>query len=444
MNLLNFEKRLPPKLNKLITRINSSNIGGRIASGAFWSIFGTASAKCIVLIAGIICANILGSEKYGELGLVRSTINMFVVFGTFGIGVTATKYISQYRKDSIEKMEMIYSLTTSFSVIMATIITALILIFSPIIANSSLNAPHLVVEIRIGAILLFATILNGLQFGILSGLEDFKSQAINTLISSLFEGLFIIVGAIYAGVLGAVLGYGVGIVVLYLLNHCSIKKKLKKVGITFSLSKIKTSDLSILVNFSLPAALSSFLVAPTYWIARTILVKYSGFSELGIYEAADQWKVIILFIPAALSKIILPILSSFKEYEYESYVKTLKYNIILNAGVSLVFAIIVVLLSPMIMRSYGAGFSNTTPLIILAFSTVFSSITTVIGVSIQSREKVWQGFLFNFMWACMFIVLSYISVHLELGASGIAMAVLISYIVHALVQYVYLYKIIKL
>ena len=52
------------------------------------------------------------------------------------------------------------------------------------------------------------------------------------------------------------------------------------------------------------------MIAPTYWIIRTMLVRNTSFSELAIYEAADQWKTIILFIPTAVSQIVLPILSS--------------------------------------------------------------------------------------------------------------------------------------
>ena len=81
----------------IVERIKQSDIGKRLVSGASWSLIGTASAKFLVLVSGIICARILGKVEYGELGMVRSTISLFVAIGSAGLGLTASKYISEYR-----------------------------------------------------------------------------------------------------------------------------------------------------------------------------------------------------------------------------------------------------------------------------------------------------------------------------------------------------------
>ena len=93
----------------LAERIISSDIGRRMASGAFWSLTGTALGKFCILLAGIFCARILGQEEFGELGMVRSTIGMFIVMGSAGIGVTATRFISQYRESDKSYIAAIYT-----------------------------------------------------------------------------------------------------------------------------------------------------------------------------------------------------------------------------------------------------------------------------------------------------------------------------------------------
>lgn len=73
---------------------------------------GIALAKFLVLVAGILCARILGASHFGELGIVRSTIGMFVVIGASGLGYTANKYIAEYRASKdVEKIAQIYNLT---------------------------------------------------------------------------------------------------------------------------------------------------------------------------------------------------------------------------------------------------------------------------------------------------------------------------------------------
>ena len=85
-----------------------------MATGAFWSFTGTALAKFLILVSGVVCARILTQQQYGQLGIVRSTVNMFVVFGSAGLGMTAAKYISEYRHGHTERISSIYQLTNGF------------------------------------------------------------------------------------------------------------------------------------------------------------------------------------------------------------------------------------------------------------------------------------------------------------------------------------------
>lgn len=430
-------------INKFKSRVQNSPLTKRIVSGAFWSILGTATAKFIVLSAGIVCANILGKQGYGELGIVRSTINLFVVLGTVGLGITATKFISQYKSNNKHKVESVVNITTLFTLCSAIVITFAFFLLSGYIAGNTLNAPNLTSAIRFSSLLLFTTIMNGVFNGILAGYEKFKYIAINTFLSSLIEGILIIIGAYYWGVNGAVVGFGIGISSLMLFNLFNVRRIFKKNGIKMNLLKINRDEISIIYKFSIPAALSSFLVAPSYWVVRTILVRHDGFGELGIYEAADQWRIIILFIPSALSNIILPILSNLTNADKNNYKKALYVNLILNVLFAFILASMVALGAKYIMVTYGNGFNDTMPLIIIAYSTVFSSLASVVGVSIVSRGKMWTSLMFNCIWSILFISFTYYFLKKGYGALGVSLALMLSYLLHSLYQSVYLYVLLK-
>lgn len=421
-------------------RIKNSPLWLRLATGAFWSFAGTFIAKVIVLIAGIICAHFLTKEQYGEFGLVRSTINTFVVAGMAGLGVTATKYISEFRKSSPKRIIGVYLLTNSFTFITATAVTIFVWLLAPYISSNILHAEHLETAIKIGSLLLFVATINSAQNGTLSGFEDFKSIAFNTLYGNIAESILMLFGAYYYGVNGAILGYGCGFVVLYILNFRSIKKRFLIEAIQLNRNTIRLckEDFELIYKFSLPAALSSLLVAPTFWIVRTILESKDGFGALATFEAADQWKTIILFIPSALSQVILPILSSLND-EKRNFLKVFRVNLFLNVGVATTIAIIIIVISPFIMRLYGDGYTDHSCLSYLAASTVFTAASSVIGISISSRSKMWHGFVFNFVWAMLTIVFSYFFVnHLEMGPQGVGLAILLSYIIHTIIQSIYL------
>lgn len=427
------------KVFKIRELVKASNIGSRIASGAFWSFTGTALAKLLVLVSSIICAHILTKQEYGEFGMVRSTISMFVVFGAAGLGLTATKFISEYKEKHKERIASIYLLTNGFAVMTGLIVTVAILAMAPFLAEHTLHAPYLESSIRVGAVLLFITIITGAQGGALAGVEDFKSIALNTLIGSVAESCFMLLGAYYWGVLGAVLGYGVGFIALYIANYMSIRRDFGRLGVVIKKSSFNKEDLHLLYKFSLPAALCTIVFSPTIWVVKTILANDCGFDELAIFEAADQWKIMILFIPSAVSQVVLPILSSIVGVDSSKFWKILKINLYLNAGIALLMAIVVSALSPFIMTMYGKAYvSDYWVLVILAASTVFSSMANVVGLAISSWSKMWVGFLFNCVWAIMVIGFSCLFIDMGMRARGLALAFTVAYAIHTTLQLIYL------
>lgn len=427
------------QLSIKIKALLNSSIGKRIANGALWSFGGTAVAKLLVLISGIICAHILGKASYGEFSMIRSTISMFVVFGTAGLGMTATKYISEYRQTQSSRIGSIYLVTNIFALITSSIVTIIVLSFSDEIASNTLHSPQLVFAIRIGAILLFVTILNGAQNGVLAGFENFKGIAINTFIGSIAESVFMIVFAQFYGVEGAIFGFGIGFMALYITNFITIHKTFRKYSIKANkITLINKDDLKLLYKFSLPAAISSMLASPAIWLIRTFLVNENGFEELAVFEAADQWRIMILFIPTAVSQIVLPILSSVVNVDKSKFWKVLYLNIFANGVITLLITIFVVIFSQNIMNVYGKEYDNEMPLIYLAISTIFSSISSVIGLSIASKGKMWVGCGFNLLWALLIVIFAKTFIAMGMGANGVALAVLCSYIIHSIYQYTYL------
>lgn len=434
----------PPSLKILFDRITASDIGRRISDGAFWSLIGSISAKLLVLLAGIITANILGKEDYGALGIVRTTINMFIVFSSMGMSLTAAKYIAEYRSNNPEKARDIYLLTNILAIISGIIISSLVFSFSSIIAEKSLHAPNLSTEIRYGALLLLFCSINSAQTGVLSGLEKFRSIALNTFVCGISELIFLSLGAYFYGIKGAILGLGGSYMILWVLNRIAIVRNLRIFGISPKPRTLKRDSWAILWKFSIPSLFSSLLVIPVLWYVKTLLIRTEGLGEMAVFDVAEQWRVIILFIPGAISNIILPILSNIDAHkDPTTYLKTLWINFFLNVGIALVTALCVIALSHFILSLYGPSYSDPWPMIILAFSTVFSAACGVVGQAIASKAKMWIGFGFNALWALLMILLSFYFLGKGKGAEGLALSLLISYIFHFILQMIYFWRLLK-
>ncbi|PYS80065.1 MAG: polysaccharide biosynthesis protein, partial [Acidobacteria bacterium] len=134
---------------------------------------GAVASRVLGLAASIFVARVLGKEGFGEVGIVQSTVGMFQVFASFGLGITATKYVAEFRSVDPEKAGRIISL--SFTVALATglLIMVPLIIFAPWLAQRTLAAPPLAGPLRIGSPILLLGALCGAQTGVLAGFEKF-------------------------------------------------------------------------------------------------------------------------------------------------------------------------------------------------------------------------------------------------------------------------------
>jgi O-antigen/teichoic acid export membrane protein len=168
-----------------------------------------------------------------------------------------------------------------------------------------------------------------------------------------------------------------------------------------------------------------------------MLVRANDYGELGIFEAADQWKVILLFIPGAICQIVLPIMSSITDTR--TFRRTLLGNFALIGGISAILAIGSWILAPIIMPLYGKTFTNTMPLVYLAISTIPTALAQILEMTLYSRDKMWTCFGFNIIWGVATVGLSYLFLRNHQGASGIALAVLLAYLIKMICMGGYLF-----
>ncbi|MFH1634310.1 MAG: oligosaccharide flippase family protein, partial [Chloroflexota bacterium] len=215
----------PSFLRPLFGRIENSPIGSRLALGVFWSMAGSVISRGLMLCATVLVARMLGKTGYGELGMIQSTVGMFGVFAGFGLGLTATKHVAEFRQSDPERAGRIIGLSGLFAMGTGGVMALGLLIFAPWLAESTINAPHLVGVLRISALILFINALNGAQTGALSGFEAFKTIAHVNLFIGLISFPILVSGAYFGGLTGAVWALAINLCFNWLLNHLALRKE---------------------------------------------------------------------------------------------------------------------------------------------------------------------------------------------------------------------------
>ena len=418
-------------------KINRSSLSKRLFEGMSWTLIGNVVGKFLQLLAFIFVARLVGKQEYGQISIIRSTLNMFLVFSSVGMGVTATRYIAMYRTSNPHRAYEIYLFTKKTVIWLGMIISVVVFLLSSYIAEHQLNNIHLSDALKIGAVILFLMTLTSVQMGALNGFERFKEVGINSALNGIIQLISVVLGAYLWGINGVIAGLGITSFILVLQLWFSLKKDISKIR-TAEKNKDdeKLDSSSIFLKFSLPAVLQGLVVIPVLWWVKTFLIDNAGYGEMATFDVAEQWYYVVLFVPNSLGTILLPLLTNTNyNGSKEQYNKLLKVNILINVGVTFIIAVSVALFSPLIYKFYGKEFTDYQPLLILMITVVICAVNNVLGQVITSKGKMWIGFGVNALWAIWLITFSVIFIgKYNMGALGLAYALFVSYTLHSILQ----------
>ncbi len=415
----------------------------RLSSGAAWSLAGAVGSRALVLAGAVLAARLLGKDRYGELGLIQSTLGMFGVLSGFGLGSTATKYVAELRRTDPARAARIMRLARGVSLVGGALVALLVLGLAPTIAARALSAPHLVQVVRIAALGLLFGSLGGAAQGALSGLEAFRALAAINLASAALGLPLTVVGTWLGGVMGGTWALVGTSAITWVGCERALARELRAAKLPATTGGLR-QELSVLWHFSLPALLASLLATPVNWLAAALLVsRPGGFSEMGVWNAANQWFSAVLFLPGVAGQVVLPVLA---ERMGAADTRHLHRLLILHVGVNAVLVLPVIattaLASDCLMALFGRQFTGGEGTLVVAVTTAgLLAVQSPVGSLITASGRMWVGLLMNLGWAIAFVGATLWLVHR--GAMGVALARLAAYGLHFVWTSVYALAILR-
>ncbi len=397
----------PRSLLLLLDRVGASPLGARLASGMFWSVAGAVVSRGIALVVAIITARLLAPKIFGELGMVQSTMLMFGCFATLAMGLTATKFVAELRVKDPQRAGRIIGMSSAIAWISGSAAALLVVALAPWLSARTLAAPELTLAVQLGALCLVLTVVSETQLGALNGFEAFKRKSIIQGVVALILLPTTVAGVYWAGLKGALAAQALSLGVLVFLNARAIDQEARAIGVGTSW-KGALQEIKVLWKFSIPTMLGGALYIPVVWIGNAIIVNTAnGYFEMGIFSAAERWRTAIMFLPAQLGGVALPMLSSLATREGSSnYNRVLWLNLKAGLVAAGVLAIPIGILSPWIMAAYGQHFARGEwVLVVVCISSVVGSADWIIGQAMFSKGYVWLKFYANLLWAIVFLTI---------------------------------------
>jgi len=421
----------PSFLRPVLNRIKNSPIGYRLAKGVFWSMAGAVISRGLMLVATVLVARMLGKTGYGELGMIQSTVGMFGVFAGFGLGLTATKHVAEFRQSDPDRAGRIIGLSGLFAMVSGGLMALGLFIFAPWLAEHTINAPHLAGVLRIGALILFINALNGAQTGALSGFEAFKTIALVNLFVGLISFPILVCGAYFGGLIGAVWALSINLGINWLLNHVALRKEANRYKVPFTFRNC-SRELSVLWAFSLPAALSGALVGPVNWACRALLVNQpDGYGEMGTLTVALVFQGLLLFVSGMLTA---PLLSMISNAGPKISDKLGTVNILSSWILGVIVAIPLLCFPEIAQTIFGRDYDSHSFQVTFSIVIFYTSIMMFkqgLARTLAANNLLWWGFFSNAFWAIVLFVSAIFLV--RWGAPGLAASFAIAYIVNTII-----------
>jgi O-antigen/teichoic acid export membrane protein len=291
-----------------------------------------------------------------------------------------------------------------------------------------LATPQLAAPLAVGSGLVFFGAMNGAQTGALAGFEAFKTIARVNVLSGAASFPLIVLGVWRGGLQGAVWGSVAALAINWSLNNHALRRECANANVSFQFANCHR-DLGILHRFSLPAFLASIVVALGIWVCNTLLVHQpQGYSQLGIYTAADKWRLMILFVPSSVFAMVLPVLSNLHgEGDSAGFRKVFRTNLQLNASLALLAALVIVIFAAPIMAIYGNSFrGGRFVLIVLAFSALPEALNAILGQPLIAAHLMWWRFAFDLFLVATLVALAWLLIP-KWGALGLAVSYGLAY-----------------
>ncbi|WP_217602050.1 oligosaccharide flippase family protein [Chitinophaga sp. GbtcB8] len=415
-----------------------SGIAKKISQGIIWTFFSTIVFRSIVFLTAVCVARILKREGFGEFGMVRATVDMFVAFAGFGLGMTTTRFVAECKLTDKARTGRIIKLSSIVSWTVGSVVGLILMSSADVLATRSLNAPGLANDIKYGALAILFYSVNSAQNGTLAGFEAFKSIARINMIAGTVNFPISIVLVWYFGIEGAVIGLATNAVIIAMLGFFEVRKVAAKYNINVNETGA-LKEYKVLTHFSLPAVLSNMLILPVTWFCNAILVKQpDGFKELGVYNAGLSIMLMVNVVNSMLGQVLMP-------YAVMNFKTRSRKFEMLNSMMPWAIGILIALPCMFIPEAgdvlFGKSFSGSelrATIMIIMISTIVISHRQGIIRNIAAGSYMWWNMLNNSFWGLIALLVMYLLK--DEGAEGRAAAFGIAYVCSTVIFIPFYYR----
>lgn len=403
--------------------------------GSFWAVYGNVAVKGFSFLASIIITRLLGSTIFGELSIIKTTLSVFSLLASFGLGVTVTKFVAEKRNNNPTELGTFISAANTVTIVSGLFFGCALTIFSNFISTHLLRSPNLIVPLRISAIYLFFNAITVYQVGVISGLGAFKELARINLIVGIITLPVLLVTTYFFGLNGTLSGLSLNLVINWGLNHVLIKAKTIELGVRMNYENLR-SQINQILLFSYPLALKEIIYSLSNWACFYLLLIRTNYDQVGVFNSANQLSQLILFLPSSLLSVLLSFLSR-QSNDIIGYKTLLKRHILLTLVVTFSIGIVIAMMSGLIYEFYGQSYrGGERVLYILIAATLPMSLVGIFEQVYISNSRPGLITIFQILIQILILSSAFVFFIINSAATSLAFSILTGYSIATLIMYI--------
>lgn len=374
---------------------NKMILDERMKDALIWSLIGQILSRTINLISTIILARLMDPEGYGKYIYLIGTLMFFSQIFSLSIRSTSTRNIAfLISKDKIQAQKYIFTslfLGSFFSFFSYLILSLAVYSFQENIVVKEYGLYILLITFTA----IISEIAQPTILGILEGLKSFKFLNLLTIFISFFKFILSYFGWVFYNIEGAIIGWVLASIIGLFLFFKPLNSSLKHHNINLKGIKYNEckKEIKLYFNFSIPSSIEAGILMFSIWIIQTFIMDYGnhGKKEIALFNIANQWRYLIIYLPAILINMTQSFFSEFLGQGADKnaenlFLKIKKFTFIFSALLIIFF----LLISKWIVKFYGDGYTDAyIVLIILIPPVLFTNINALKRQYLMSKGKVW-------------------------------------------------------
>lgn len=368
----------------------------RVLGGFFWNVFSVGMLQGSALVALFLVSRTLTIRDFGIFVVIVATVLTLAGIAQGGTGLTATKFVGEYRNNNLEKVARILRLCRNMNLAVALIFAAALHVLAPMIARVILQKPQLEPYFVWAAIATVFQTVAIYQYGAMQGFGAFRTIGI----ASIFVGLFHIgltfAGAIFGGVEGACAGYAAAMALRCYFFMIALRRVSGDHNVPRA-TKVEPEDWAMVWHFALPACLASYVTLPCIWGATALITRQTdGLALAALFAVIQQIRATALQVPMMLNSVSFAVLSQLRGAgDRHGFNSVFLANLGVSLASSLLIAGTIALSGKLILNFFGQQFViGYQALGILMMSVVIEMASLSIYQLVQSSGRMWVSLWF--------------------------------------------------